>query len=298
MKTEYVKQNGFSLAEALIATAILALGLVMIAMAFPVGVRLASISTERPVGVIAGNEAMAKMRLYGIKPFTNPSDPNWPANTDGDAATNVYNTCTDYWQVYAAANTTGAMTVFEINDQRCYPSLVPQPVERRYYWSALVRGINANTKEVQATVFVCRILGMSATYYDMDHTLASPLANNDNLWPVPVRVRVQASAISPTSPKEIEVVIPSPLDFAPAGAEYRFFTEGCFIVENSTGTIYRVTELKDKDNDATGVRETLVLDKNFPTTAGTLYDVWVVPPAVGSSRNPCIDVVQTTMTIP
>jgi hypothetical protein len=122
----------------------------------------------------------------------------------------------------------------------------------------------------------------------MDHTLLlGAQSNNDNAWPVPVRVGVQTTGAA----KEIEIVIPGILVYPPSGTEYRFFTEGCFIVEDRTGAIYRVMELKDKDNDA--IAETLVLDKMF---AGGSR-VWVVPPAIGSSRNPCIDVVQTVLKI-
>jgi prepilin-type N-terminal cleavage/methylation domain-containing protein len=271
MMNRQVRHNGFSLTEVLIATGILALGLVMIAMAFPVGVKLASIATERPVGVVTGNEALAKMRLYGILAFT---DLKWPANADTDPATTVDNTCTDYWQV--CANT--AMTVNQIDDQRCYPSLVPQPDERRYYWSALVRRADTNTGEIQATVFVCRILGMGSTYY----TAAGAATGK---WPVPVKVQVQTI----TGKRQLKIV-PS----LAGNPEYHFFKEGSMILEDSDGQICRVMEMEDLDGDQN--RDLILLDDyNGPATGGF---VWVVPPAIGSNRNPCIDVTQTIVTIP
>ncbi|MBM4104673.1 MAG: prepilin-type N-terminal cleavage/methylation domain-containing protein, partial [Planctomycetes bacterium] len=61
------RQKGFSLTEVLMATGILAIGLMLVAMAFPVGVKLVSVSTERAIADAAIGEAAAKMRLYGIK---------------------------------------------------------------------------------------------------------------------------------------------------------------------------------------------------------------------------------------
>ena len=96
------------------------------------------------IKVVAANEASAKMRLYGIKPFSDsaswgrpPRDPNM--------------TCTNYQDIHA-----GVVSA----DEYFYPSLVPQPTEKRYCWSALVRRADPNTDEVQTTVFVCRILSM------------------------------------------------------------------------------------------------------------------------------------------
>jgi prepilin-type N-terminal cleavage/methylation domain-containing protein len=266
----YIRQNGFSLTEVLMATGILAIGLMMIAMVFPVGVKLAGITTERTIGVVAANEAFAKMQLYGIQPFSDtakwgmpPRDPN--------------TTCTDYWQVCATA-----MPLKEINDQRCYPSLIPQPMERRYYWSALVRRANPNTNEVQATVFVCRMMGMSAKYY-------TPAGATNGQWPVPVKVNIAVNS----DPNYIDVqptIAFPPLPPSTTQPVYAFFTEGCMIVEDTNGNEYQVMETKDMD--ANPGKEKLRLSGPIAVTGLPPYSVWVVPPAIGSSRSPCIDVVQ------
>jgi prepilin-type N-terminal cleavage/methylation domain-containing protein len=312
MKTGYIKHKGFSLAEVLIATGILALGLVMIAMAFPVGVKLASIATERPVGVVAANEAFAKIRLYSVDNL-NPNPAKHRIALDCSRLS--VNFCMD---LPTLQNTTGLANCFletlELDNpvnpgitidnsfERFYPSLVPQPAERRYYWSPLLRRADPSTNEVQTTVFVCRMLGMSAKYYDMDHVLASPLPNNDNPWPVPVKVMVNYPAFGKT------ITVQGNTQFDAAGQTLtacRFFTDGCMIVEDRTGYIYKVVETQDLSSPKDGVRETLILNKDFPNNGVTTgfppsgnVDVWVVPPAIGGNRNPCIDVVQTTLILP
>jgi prepilin-type N-terminal cleavage/methylation domain-containing protein len=259
----YVRQKGFSLVEVLMATGILAMGLMLVAMAFPVGVKLVSVSTERTIGDAAIGEAVAKMRLYGVRAFT---DPNW-SGVDPNTA------CTDYEVVCA--------TDLPANE-RYYPSLVPMPEEKRYCWSILVRRADPNTNEVQTTVLVCRMMGMGAKYYDMD---APPLPNNDNSWPVPVRVQVQKIGAGNRQLKIMPVLTGSP--------EYNFFTEGCKIIEDTKGQICRVLELRDVDSD--GKRD-LILQDDY--AGPTLSYVWVVPPAVGGSRNPCISMWQSNLTFP
>jgi prepilin-type N-terminal cleavage/methylation domain-containing protein len=263
----YVRQKGFSLIEVLMATGILAMGLMLVAMAFPVGVKLVSVSTERTIGAVAAGEAVAKIRLYGVKPFT---DPNWPANSDSDPLTTVDNTCTNYEAV--------CVTALPANE-RYYPSLVPMPEEKRYCWSILVRRADPAGNALQTTVLVCRMMGMGAKYYDMD----APPNNKDHLWPVPVRVQVQKIGAGNRQLKIMPVLTGSP--------EYNFFTEGCKIIEDTKGQICRVLELRDVDSD--GNRDLILQDDYTGPSPGY---VWVVPPAVGSGRNPCIGVLQLDVT--
>ncbi len=271
--TGYPQHNGFSLTEVLLATGILAIGMAMIAMVFPVGIKLASLATERTIGVVAGNEAFAKIRLYWVKPY----DPNAsPWNTGA----------TEFHKV---ADVVSGSTLFDPaapSGERIYPSLVPPSPEQKYYWSALVwkTGTDSsdNVTELKARVFVCRVLAMGAKYY-------TPAGTPDGKWPVPVKVNIVALP----DPNYIVVQPNTGIFPIPTGSTtppvYAFFTEGCMIVEDTSGNKYQVVETKDMD--ANPGKERLRLSEPFAVTGLPPYYVWVVPPAVGSSRNPCIDVV-------
>jgi prepilin-type N-terminal cleavage/methylation domain-containing protein len=261
-----VRQKGFSLTEVLMATGILAMGLMLVAMAFPVGVKLVSISTERTIADAAFGEAQAKMRLYGVLPFT---DPNW---SGADPNT----TCIDYWKVCATGMTSPAL-VKQLGEAPYYPSLVPLK-EKRYCWSALMRRTDPNTNAVQTTVFVCRVAD-GGKYY----TVAGA---KTGLAPVPMKVRVQK--ISNRQLKIMPVLTGSP--------EYGFFTAGCKIIEDTTGHPCRVLELKDVDSD--GNRDLILLDDYVGPPSGLTPYVWVIPPPIGSGRNPCISVLQPVLMFP
>ena len=242
------------------ATGILAMGLMLVAMAFPVGVKLVSVSTERTIGDAAIGEAVAKMRLYGIKAF---GGSNWPADPN--------TACTDYQAV--CATTLPA-------DERYYPSLVPMlEKDKRYCWSILVRRTDPAGNAVQTTVLVCRMMGMGAKYYPSAGTTMVDA-------PVPVKVSINCAVAGK------EITVQPNTQFAPTGTVYKFFTEGCTIVEDSTGQICRVRAMQD--NDSTFGKETLILQDTFPIVGNA--NVWVVPPAVGNSRNPCIRVWQSNLT--
>ena len=125
---------------------------------------------------------------------------------------------------------------------------------------------------------------MGAKYYTITRTPVGygTVSGNNGTAPVPVKVQVQKIGTGNRELKIIPALTGNP--------EYNFFTEGCVIFEDSQGQVCRVVEMKDLDGDQ---KRDLILqdDYNGPSSG---Y-VWVVPPAVGSSRNPCIDVAQTTL---
>lgn len=268
------EQNGFSLTEVLVATAILAVGLMMIAMAFPVGVKLTTIATERTIGTVAANEAFAKFQLYS-------QDPNGPlTGIDCNQIPQWYFVNLPEMKTLMPNSFLATLSGGDSNEL-WYPSMVPVE-DKKYHWSLLARNTSNKGKDIQLTVFVTRQMDTGTIYYDMPAPKTTP-----NLkWPVPVIVAVTVNA---ADANEVRVSLPSPINYAPPANVLGFFIEGCTIVDDTTGEIYRVVEMKD--NDAAVGKETLVLNRPYSGSGA----IWVVPPAVGSSRNPCIFVQQRTV---
>lgn len=260
---------GFTLIEALIATGVLGMGLILIAVVFPVGIKLTAMATERSIGTIAANEALAKVQLWGV-----PDDAaTWPVT---DAATFPHTECVNFLTLVNQKFTgVPGWTAKDVAwDEFLYPSA--QTAEpQRYHWSALCRAISPT--QVQITAFATRKVDEAAQYY-------TPAAGVYASWPQPVRVGVQAIA---GRPKELKVQagVWGPETFA-------FFDGNATIVDDKTGRIYRVSDYKASG----GVRDTLVLTEQWQGGASDV--VWVVPPAVGSTRNPVVRVMQTTMVLP
>jgi hypothetical protein len=123
-----------------------------------------------------------------------------------------------------------------------------------------------------------------AVYYDMPPS-AIKKETPDLSWPVPVIAAVTVKSDA----NQVSINLPSPVNYTPNSDVLRFFKEGCTVVDDATGEIYRVVEMKD--DDAAVGKETLVLNRVYSGGGA----VWVVPPAVGSTRNPCIFVQQRTI---
>ncbi|MFC1780697.1 hypothetical protein ACFLZ8_00345 [Planctomycetota bacterium] len=148
------------------------------------------------------------------------------------------------------------------DQQYAYPSTKINS-DKQYYWSALCRPVTTETtgQLVQVTVFVARKVG-NATY---------PPASDR---PVPVEVGV--SFVS-GSGQENKLKINSQ-------DEQSYINDGCKIVDNLTGRIYRVLERSADTPD------TITLDRTWQDDS--VDSVWVVPPPIGGGKKPDITVFQ------
>jgi len=139
--------------------------------------------------------------------------------------------------------------------------------QKQYCWSALCRETNGDNSPIQVTVFVCRKAGRASTFHEADG------GTNGN-WPVPCKISVQ----NPTG-NRLQITNSN---------EKTYVNDDYTIVDDDTGQIYRV--IRRFANTATTSDDTIQLDRDWQGQNTT--DVWVVPPAIGGGRNPCIAVYQ------
>lgn len=272
------RNNGFSLTEVLMAAGILAIGFAFIAGMFPVGVKLTALATEQTIAPIVTDEAIAKIKLYGELYTELVSEPNLVDELKKAAVVgNGYVDLTDALPGFPDDDPCDGDPC-EI-DEFAYPSTDISPEPKKYHWSALCGLLSDGN--IHITIFVSRKTGSGAKYrthnssYDLPGPgygqVPLPLDPADGDWPVPVKVQVNV-----LGSKRLETVVE---DEAP------FINAGSTIVDDLDGSVYRVLKRTSAD--------VIVLDRewrNFVVPSGDF--VWVVPPAEGSGRNPCIGVYQ------
>ena len=256
------KQKGFSLAEVLMATGILALGMAFIAGVFPAGIHYTIISTERTMAAVVADEAFTKIRLYGV-------DVNLPPPAGTGKLPDVLGGSLGFWEFLPTP-------ILPIQSHRefLYPSDIdinPDDSDKQYCWSALCRrimGARPGDTLVQVTVFVCRKTAATTNYWRM----SGAAITDDSLWPVPVKVNVTAAA----NGYNIRII---------DNNQRTFITVGGMLIDNISGSAYRVLR---RDPDDSAIVE---LDKPWkgPTPSA---EVWAVPAAVGGGRYPVIGVFQ------
>lgn len=258
------RQDGFSLTETLLAVGTLAIGLMFIAGTFLTGVYFSSTSTERTIGAVAADEALAKMRIYGL-------DPNHASlKTDG-------------FVPYEQLVTIPA-------EEYLYPSTREEST-RQYSWAALCRRMSAGSRLVQCTVFISRQTA-GATYWARKTGAEAPQLGTPNPdLPRPVRVNlVEDANVANAAEVLLRDAVPNDgID------ELAFVNDGCFLVDDKTGQIYHVLERYASQPDK------IRLDRPW---AGGALDApaggwaWVVPPAVSGGRNPVVAVYQDVVRFP
>ena len=249
---------GFSLTEVMMAAGILAIGFMLIATLFPVGVKLISIATERTVAAVTADEAFAKIRIYGMDPC------------------NLAAMATD--ELYDFAYVSGVvMDPCEF----LYPSADLPDEQRSYNWSALCRKIADPCNSVQVTVFISRKAGAAAKFPDPAN-LASDID-----YPKPIRIsRFDIDYLPDVFVNEIYIHTDD-TELA------KYVVEGAMIVDNRTGRLMTVLSrepvggvvILEPDH-----RRLILAEAVEEDSLGDSF--WVIPPARGGGRNPCIGVFQ------
>jgi hypothetical protein len=253
------RQDGFSLLETLLAVSTLAVGMVFVAGTFMAGIYFTSLSTERTIAAVASDEALAKIRLYGL----NPDDPNLK---------------TQEYVPYDELATIPA-------DEFLYPSLADDAA-RQYSWMGLCKRMGAGSRLVQITVFVCRRAGTDAMYWVRTSDAGSSSLEQGTL-PRPLRIRItQGTGSAEDEVSIVDSVTSDQID------ENTFANDGAMLVDDETGQIYRVLQRYREPP------ERIKLDRPWSgadIASSTGGWVWVVPRPVAGGRSPLVAVYQEVL---
>jgi prepilin-type N-terminal cleavage/methylation domain-containing protein len=256
--------RGFSLTEVLLAVGILAVGMLFIASAFPVGVYFTTVATERTIAPIVADEAFAKLQT--LWPVIGPNFP------------------------YGIGVTESA-----------YPSTPTTDLASKKYWWSLLYGYNPiDPNALDVFVFVFRKAGVSSQYWvrtsDEPSILPADAALLVNPYPTLIYVSVSASPSGRPDELTINDLVPAPADRID---ETSFINGGYTIVDAGSGRMYRVLERYYAHSNVIRLDKDWV--GTLPVAPGNSW-VWVTsppaiigPPPTAGGRYPCIGVYQKTV---
>jgi len=247
------------------AAGILAIGFMLIATLFPVGMKMTATATERTVASVAADEAFAKIRLYGV-----------------NLAVLAVSGLDDFYSISDPC-------IFSA-DEFGYPSAENiSSEEKRYFWSALCG--NPNGTLVPVTVFISRKADAGAKF-----PYQNPVTSEweSISYPKPIQiVRVNDPDVQDYFTNEIDV-------HADNAALAKYVVAGSIIIDNKTGLRMTVLTREQADSVVEMDRRRLILaDAVEEALLGNSF--WVIPPAVRNAltdpptvggRNPCVGVYQ------
>jgi hypothetical protein len=266
------RQLGFSLIETLLAVGTLAIGMVFVAGTFTAGVYFASVATEKTVATVVTDEAVAKITLFGLNLN------NAKLVTDGFVP---------YEDVSRIA----------MNDRESlYPSIDPN---WEYAWSAICRRDRSDGRLAEFTIFVSRLMGVNATYWTCDDSNGPAVPSATSTEPsVPRPVCVEATVTGTTGVGGELNELRIEDDASTTGVdECLFLDAGFIIVDDATGYLYRVTELRERNTTAPThfARVTISPAWQAAATQGSSVRVWGVPRPVTGGRCPIVTAYQKVM---
>ena len=291
---ERCKNSGFSLTEVLISAGILAVGFMLIATVFPVGIHLTALSTERNIGATAADEAFAKLMIYGVKPLSlsiGYSEVYSEANLPNQTYLRLYMKLVNpMFDPATSSPQRGQQPIIDLlKTESLYPSIpdhlyrtdaeAPDPagadpeLEPRYCWSALCKRTSGfRPRSVQATVFVSR-RGVGAAKYP--YWDGAGWTTTDRPVPVPIEVLpFEDLAATPVSPTDRIKIVDSRL----AG----YITENSVLVNSRDGRVMVVLRIEADPY------KIVLTEKVFAFTGSppVISRCWVVPPPVKYQKSP------------
>ncbi|MCK4998387.1 MAG: hypothetical protein KAS23_02590, partial [Anaerohalosphaera sp.] len=270
---------------------------------------MTAMSTERTIGSVAANEALAKIKLYGLEPNRLFAMPIYNEYVLADSTyLSIYRQYfdatatdlpglgdTDAWaDLYAKAHEI-------IWPEYYYPSVIDVG-NQKYSWSALCKRVGVN--KVQVTVFVSRLGDGSSFYPYFDRMIGDPVGEwTKTTLPQPVMFAVDYEANIDGSVTELRIdplVDPTGKDFDYTNIA-KYVGKNATIVSDNTGRMFKVMDV----DRTTGVT-ILKFDGNI---AGGNDGVkfWVIPPRLSAlmvdpaivpmvgGRYPCVGVYQYTI---